>query len=155
MKLLRISTLILLAVAVAPLAAATDFGVRAGRFQDTGDEFVGAELLVDIGTININPNLEYWLIDDTTAGTANLDVTFDVIQIGSLRPYLGAGVGLAYLDHDLTGSSTDIVGNVIGGVGFQLRALRPYAQAKYFRLFDDDDASGDRDELAFILGLRF
>lgn len=156
MKLLRTLTLITIGVALAPSALAADFGVRAGRFQDAADEFVGAELLIDIGTININPNLEYWLVDDFTAGTANLDVTFDILRLGSISPYVGAGVGLAYVESDFGGSSTDVVGNLIGGVGFRVAALQPYAQVKYFRFLDENDtAGGARDDVAFTLGLRF
>jgi opacity protein-like surface antigen len=147
-------SLIAIALVLAPLAMAADFGVRAGRYNDSDEEFVGAEVLFDIGSININPNIEYLLGDaDVTAGTINIDVTFDVTNIGSLTPYLGAGIGLAYADTDLGGTQTDAVGNLIGGVAFNFEFLEPYAQVKYFRTLDDED--GDNDELALTIGLRF
>lgn len=155
MKVLRILTLLAVAAIVAPAAFAADFGIRAGRFNDADNDFVGAEMLFDIGVLNVNPNIEYWLDtpDDVTAGTANLDVTFDVMSIGPVSPYIGAGVGLAYaaVDDD---SETDILGNLIGGLSFNVATLKPYAQVKYFKSLDDEDG-GDDDELSLAIGLRF
>jgi opacity protein-like surface antigen len=153
MKSLRILSLIALVLAVTPLMAA-DFGIRAGRYTDSGEEFVGAEVLFDAGSININPNIEYLLADDdVTAGTINLDVTVDVATVGAFTPYLGAGLGLSYTDTDIVGTTTDVVGNLIGGVTFNLESLKPYAQVKYFRTLEDED--GDNDEIALTIGLRF
>ena len=115
-------------------------------------------MLFDAGPININPNVVYWLIDDdsvlgdVTAGTANLDVTFDIGGT-TIRPYLGAGVGIFYIDTDLGGDETEVLGNLIGGVGFHLDFLKPYAQIKYSRSLEGDGDDGD--ELALTVGLRF
>lgn len=155
MKLIRIFSLVAVVLVVAPLVSAADFGIRAGRYSDGDQDFVGAELLFDVGMLNINPNLEYLLdTDDVTAGSANLDVTFDVVNIGTFTPYVGAGVGLTYVDTDF-GDSTDLVGNLIGGVTLNLTTLKPYAQVKYARLLDEDEDGGDNDDIAFIIGLRF
>jgi opacity protein-like surface antigen len=154
MKSLRFLTLFAVALVLAPTVFAADFGIRAGRYNEAETEFVGAELLFDIGSLNINPNIEYLLEDDVTAGTVNLDVTFDVLNMARFTPYVGAGVGLAYSEVGDAGASSDIVGNLIGGVSFNLDFLKPYAQLKYFRLFDNEDA-GDDDEFALTVGLRF
>ena len=151
MKLVRILALTTLILALAPALAAADFGVRAGRSNDTHENFVGIEALYDLGSININPNIEYSLQDDVTAGSANIDLTFDIVQIAALRPYIGAGVGLAYFDADLGTTDTNIVGNLIGGVAIELPALRPYAQVKYARRLDH----GNEDDFSFAVGLRF
>ena len=153
MKPLRILSLAALVLVLVPSAFAADFGVRTGRYNDADENFVGAEMLFDIGAVNINPNIEYSLAEEITAGTANLDVTFDVGQFARVRPYLGAGVGLQYVDTDF-GDSTDLLGNLIGGVAFDLDFLRPYAQVKYFRVLEDDDG-GPADDLALTIGLRF
>lgn len=154
MKSLRILTLVALALVLAPLASAADFGIRAGRYNDADEEFVGAEVVFDAGAININPNIEYLLAgDDITAGSANLDITVDLANISSLTPYVGAGIGLAYADDDFGSAETEAVGNLIGGVAFRLDFLTPYAQVKYFRALQDDD--GDNDEIALTIGLRF
>lgn len=154
MKSLRILSLLSLALVLTPAVFAADFGVRAGRYNEGGRDFVGAELLFDIGAININPNLEYVLDDDVTQGTANLDVTLDVGRFSRVTPFVGAGVGLSYIDDDFGNNNTDLLGNLIGGVGFDLDFLTPYAQVKYFRLLEDDNG-GDNDNLALTVGLRF
>lgn len=154
MKAIRILSLAAVVLVVAPLVSAADFGIRAGRYSDGDQDFVGAELLFDVGMLNINPNLEYLLdTGDVTAGSANLDVTFDVVNVGTFTPYVGAGLGLTYVDTDI-GDTTDLVGNLIGGVTLNLATLTPYAQVKYVRLLDDSDV-GDKDDIAFIIGLRF
>jgi opacity protein-like surface antigen len=154
MKSLRILSLIAVALLLAPALSAADFGVRAGRYNDGDEEFVGAEMVYDLGAVKINPNIEYSLADDVTAGTANLDVTFDVLSIGSITPYIGAGVGMSYVDDDLSSTRTDVVGNVIGGVSFNFEFLQPYAQVKYFRILDNEDGDAD-DDIALTVGLRF
>lgn len=153
MKPLRFLSLLLLAFALTPTLFAADFGLRAGRYDDIGEEFVGAEVVFDAGAININPNIEYSLAEDITAGSANIDLTLDLGNFARATPYVGAGVGLWYADNDAGDSTTDILGNLIGGVQFDLDYLKPYAQVKYFRLLDDENGGGD--DIAFTVGLRF
>ncbi len=155
MKLLRFLSLAVVVMLVVPALSAADFGVRAGRLSDAEEEFVGAEVLLNLGAINLNPNIEYWLVDDITAGTANLDVTFDILKASNVKPYLGAGLGVFYVDDDLGDNETEILGNLIGGIGFDLDFLNPYAQVKYSRSLEDNDNGGDNDEVAFTVGLRF
>jgi len=156
MKPFRMLILAALALAFAPVLSAADFGLRAGRYSDGGDNFVGAEVLFDVGAININPNVEYSLADDdTTSGTANLDITVDLTNIARFTPYVGAGVGLAYVDAPTAGTTTDIVGNLIGGVSFDLSTLKPYAQVKYFRVLDKNNGGATEDDIALTVGLRF
>lgn len=152
MKSLRIVTLITIALLLAPMLSAADFGIRAGRFNDSDEEFVGAEALFDLGAINVNPNIEYWLADDVTAGTINVDLTYDIVSIGSLTPYIGAGVGMAYVD--ALDTQTDVLGNLIGGISFNLDRIQPYAQLKYFRVLDDEEGEA-ADDIALTIGLRF
>jgi opacity protein-like surface antigen len=143
------------ALLIASTLSAADFGVRAGRYNDGDEEFVGAEVVFDVGAIKINPNIEYSLADDTTAGTANLDVTFDIANIGNITPYVGAGVGMSYVDDEVR-TRTDVVGNIIGGVSFNFEFLKPYAQVKYFRTLDNENLSDDaEDDIALTVGLRF
>jgi opacity protein-like surface antigen len=155
MKSLRFFTLLAAALLLAPMLSAADFGVRAGRYNDSDEDFVGAEMLFDLGALNLNPNIEYSLADDVTAGSANLDLTCNVASIGSFTPFLGAGIGLSYVDNDVD-TRTDILGNLIGGVSWNLQTLKPYAQVKYFRVLDNDSGSGEADDdIALTIGLRF
>ncbi len=153
----RIFSAVALVLILAPAALAADFGVRAGRLSDAEEEFIGAEVLFDAGPVNINPNIEYWLLDDNgadvTAGTINLDVTVDIFKVSSVTPYVGAGIGLFYVDDDF-GSETETLGNLIGGVQLDLAFLKPYGQVKYTRSLEDNDG-GDNDEIALTIGLRF
>ena len=153
MKSLRLLSLVVLVLLLAPAAFAADFGVRVGRLSDAEEEFVGAEVLIDVGTINLNPNVEYWLTeDDVTAGTANFDITID-FGTSSIKPYVGAGLGLFYVDTDF-GDETELVGNLLGGVALNFDFLKPYGQVKYTRSLEDDNG-GDNDEISFAIGLRF
>ena len=154
MKSLRFLTLLAILTLLAPAVFAADFGIRAGRYDDLEEEFVGAELVFDIGSLNINPNIEYSLAEDITAGSANLDVTFDLGNFSRVTPYVGAGVGIWYVDTDGGANNTDLLGNLIGGAQFDLDFLKPYAQVKYFRSIDDEEDGGG-DDLAFTVGLRF
>lgn len=151
MKIRSIALAVSLVLAPALLAA--DFGIRAGQYRDAEEEFVGVEVVIDAGVLNVNPNIEYSLADNVTAGSANLDVTVDVGRFSTIVPYLGAGIGLLYVDDNFFGEQTDAVGNLIGGLQFQWETLKPYAQVKYFRLLEDND--GDTDEIAIAVGLRF
>lgn len=154
MKSLRILSFLAVALVLTPAVFAADFGVRGGRYDDIGENFVGAEMLFDIGAVNINPNIEYALADDITAGSANLDLTVDIGKFNRVTPYVGAGVGVWYVDDDFGDNTTDLLGNLIGGVQFDLDFLKPYAQVKYFRTIDNDEGGSDHD-LAFTVGLRF
>jgi hypothetical protein len=151
MKSLRLIVLITAFATLAPALAAAEFGVRAGRSNDTHENFVGAELLVDLGALNLNPNIEYSLADNVTAGSANLDLTVDILQLSALRPYVGAGIGLAYVDPDLGTSTTNVVGNLVGGIVVDLAMVKPYGQVKYSRRLEN----GSDDDISFAVGLRF
>ncbi len=157
MKSLRFLILLVVILLLAPAVFAAGFGFRAGRLEEANENFVGAEVLIDLGVVNLNPNIEYWITDDdailgdVTAGTANFDVTVD-FGSSRIKPYVGAGVGLFYVDTDLGGSDTETLGNLIGGVQFDLDFLKPYAQAKYSRSLEDGDAGH---EWALTVGLRF
>ncbi len=151
---MKMRNVILIAlIALAPAALAADFGIRAGQYRDADEKFVGAEVVFDTGALNVNPNIEYSLEDDVTAGTVNLDVTFDIARFSTITPYVGAGLGLLYVDDDIGGDETSLLGNLIGGITFQLDTFEPYAQVKYFRTLDDED--GDSDDFALTIGLRF
>lgn len=156
MTVLKVALLATLVLTTAPAVTAADFGVRAGRASDSGEEFLGADVLFDLGTIQFNPNVEYLMSDDdVTAGSANLDVLFGIAHGSKVNPFIGAGLGLAYVDDDLGNNQTDLVGNLIGGVAFPLDFITPYAQVKYVRLLEEDSEGAAGDDVAFIIGLRF
>lgn len=150
MKLSRsLGALFVLTLIAVPEVFGAGFGVRAGRYNDAEEEFVGVEVAFG-EQIEFVPNVEYILTDeDVTQLTGNADLLFNFGR-STVRPYIGAGVGVLYTDTDF-GDSTDALFNVIGGLKFNLDFLQPYAQVKYFRLFED----GGGDDIAFTVGLRF
>jgi opacity protein-like surface antigen len=155
MKTTRFFSFLALVLLLVPAARAAEFGVRAGRIHNSDQNFVGAEMLFDLGAVNVNPNFEYQLdTKDATVGTVNLDLTVDIGHFSRVTPYVGAGVGLLYADDDFGSAQTDALGNLIGGVNFDLDFLKPYAQVKYFRTFDDEGGPDD-DDIAVVVGLRF
>jgi hypothetical protein len=152
MKWLRLIAVISLTyLTFAPAASAAEFGVRAGRYNDSENTFVGGEVLWNVGRLVLNPNIEYIVDSDVdTAGTANFDVAFNLTEGTTLTPWIGAGLGVFYVDTDL-GDDTDTVVNVIGGLSWNLDFLKPYAQIKYFRSLEESEA----DDIALTVGLRF
>ncbi|HUP47159.1 MAG TPA: hypothetical protein VNA04_00055 [Thermoanaerobaculia bacterium] len=137
-----------LAVFTAPSLLAAEFGVRAGRHNDSREEFVGAEMAFGSSVV-FNPNIEYWLNSDVTVLSGNADLLFQFGR-GTFQPYVGGGLGVLYSDN-VFGSTSDPLFNLIGGIRFNLDILKPYAQVKYFRLFE----SGGGDDIAITVGMRF
>lgn len=152
MKPFRVLTLVALTLlAIAPAAFAVDFGLRAGRYDDADENFVGAELAIDLGKATLVPNVEYFYdIENATVGSGNLDVEFNIGSFPVVQPYVGVGAGIGYVDTDF-GSDTSFLGNALGGVRFNLTFLKPYAQVKYVHNFDE----GGGNDYAVTVGLRF
>lgn len=147
-KAVLVCTVVLLTV---PALTAADFGVRAGRYNDLEETFVGAEIDIPVGGgFSLNPNLEYVLEDRVDAGSLNVDILYRFGR-ASVRPYIGGGLGIFRVDTGAADSNTTVI-NAIGGLGFDLDFLQPYAQVKYFRSIDDDSAG---DDIAIVIGLRF
>lgn len=144
--------LVLAALAfIVPAVSAADFGVRAGRYNDIEETFVGAEVDIPVGGgFSLNPNLEYVLESEVDAGSLNLDVLYRFGR-AAVRPYLGGGVGIFRVDTSLGDENTTVV-NAIGGLDFNLDFLEPYVQLKYFRSLEDET---EGDDVAFVVGLRF
>lgn len=155
-KTLRLLSILAVLCVFVPAVSAADFGVRAGRSDELEETFIGVDLLIDLGRVNFNPNVEYFLLDDdefgdTNAATVNADFTVD-FGSAALQPYVGLGVGLFWVDSDF-GDDTETLANAIGGVQWNLEFLKPYAQVKYSRSLENSD--GDNDDISFVIGLRF
>ncbi|HEX6178344.1 MAG TPA: hypothetical protein VF057_08285, partial [Thermoanaerobaculia bacterium] len=107
MKLSRLmSVLFVLSIVAVPQVFAAEIGVRAGRYNDAEDEFVGVEAAFG-NQFQVVPNIEYILTDDdSTALTANLDVQWNFLT-GTVRPYVGGGIGVLYVDDDFFGDTTE------------------------------------------------
>lgn len=140
----------LLALAAAPAAAQVDFGVRAGGYLEDSDPFVGLELLTRMGSSQwyFNPNVEFVFADERDKISANFDFHYD-FRTGQ-DYYLWAGLGPAVINtegprgHD---DETDAGLNLLGGIGWRVEGMTPYAQLKV--VLSDDS------ELVAAVGIRF
>lgn len=149
-KLFRIGLVVVLVTAFSGLAVGQSVGIRAGRYMDTEEFFIGGELLSRIaGNLFFNPNVEYVFLDNVTYMTFNLDFHYDFYTNSPLFFWLGSGLGVLYANPDGPAESdTDIGANLLFGIGIDtVSTLTPYFQVKYIL--------ADNDEIVLGVGLRF
>ena len=131
-------------------AADLDFGARAGAYLDEADPMVGLELLTRLGSSDwfFNPNVEFVFADSRDRFSLNADFHYDFFE--QRQYYVWAGAGLAGIWTESAGpqdSETDLGANLLGGIGWKLSGMTPYAQLKIV-LADDS-------EVAAAVGIRF
>ena len=141
---------IVLSAAGAPAAAQVDFGVRAGAYLEDADPFVGLELLTRMGSTEwfFNPNVEFIFADERDGISGNFDFHYDFVTTGDY--YVWAGGGLAIINTEGPGGQddeTDAGANLLGGIGWRLRGVTPYAQLKVVLSDDSEVVAG--------VGVRF
>jgi len=149
-KSFRIGLVVLLLTAFSGLAVGQSVGIRAGRYMDTEEFFLGGELLSRIaGDLFFNPNVEYVFLDNVTYMTFNLDFHYDFYTNSPLFFWLGSGLGVLYVNPEgPVESDTDIGVNLLFGIGIDtVSTLTPYFQVKYIL--------ADNDEIVLGVGLRF
>lgn len=140
------------ALAFVPGEASADdtyFGVRLGYYTNAEDPFAGVEALVPLAhRVYANPNVEYVFGDGRTYMTFNADFHYDFPSHSRAFVWLGAGLGVAYVNPDGPASSnTDVGANFLAGVGLSRGPVIPYFQVKVI-------AKGDT-EAVLAFGLRF
>ena len=93
--------------------------LRAGRYLDTEEYFIGGGLLSRIsGNFFFNPNAEYVFVDNFTYMTFNLDFHYDFYTQSALFFWLGSGLGILYTDPgEGVDSDVDLAANLILGLG--------------------------------------
>ena len=125
-------------------------GIRAGRYMDSEEYFLGGELLSRVaGNLYFNPNGEYVFVDNLTYITFNLDFHYDFYTTSPLFFWMGAGLGILYSNPEgPPDSDTDLGVNLIFGVAINtISSLTPYFQGKYIL--------ADKNEFVLAVGLRF
>lgn len=146
-------TLVTTALALVPEKASADdrtlFGVRLGYYTDAQDPFAGVEVLVPLAhRVYANPNVEYIFGDGRTYMTFNMDFHYDFPSHRRAFFWVGAGLGVLYVNPDGPApSNTDVGANFLAGVGLSRGPVVPYFQLKLI-------ASGNT-EVALAFGLRF
>jgi hypothetical protein len=149
---------VLMAAAVcsvaSPVAADVDFGIRGGFDDEADSVFVGGELLMDVyPRWFFNPSIEYVFVDDGSLWTLNGDVHYDFDVDIPFAVWAGGGPAVVLRETDPacrgceSDDKTDFGLNLIGGIGVQRGAVRPYVQGKLL-LSDDTEA-------VLAVGLRF
>lgn len=140
-----------LAALLAAPAAAVDFGVRAGGYLEDEDPFVGLELLARMGSSDwfFNPNVEFVSGGERDRIAASFDFHFDFRQTSGYSLWAGLGPTVIVVEDDRRGrdDETDVGANLLGGIGWNLSGMTPYAQLK---LVLADDA-----EIVAGVGIRF
>jgi hypothetical protein len=85
------------------------------------DQFVaGGQMFLGplASNLYLSPSLEFGFGDDVTIVQVNGDLVYVLKESGSLHPYFGGGVGLAFADADNAGSDTNVGANLFGGLRF-------------------------------------
>jgi hypothetical protein len=140
----------LLLLAPAPASAQTDFGVRGGAYLEDADPFVGLEVLTRMGSSDwfFNPNVEFVFADERDRISGNFDFHYDFRVTSDYYLWAGGGAAILYTDSDGgRDSETDAGLNLLGGIGWRLSGMTPYAQLKV--VVSDDS------EVVAAVGVRF
>jgi hypothetical protein len=154
-RLLPLTLLAILGLALPGAARAFDFGLRGGVYLEDSDPFVGAELLFEIGSSSwfFNPNIEAAFSDERDRFSGNFDFHYDFIKERDYYIWAGAGLALIHNDfdegrpRDEDEDDDEIGANFLAGIGWRLPNLTPYAQLKVVAA---DDA-----EVVAAVGVRF
>lgn len=144
------SAALTLSVPSATRAAGLDFGVRAGAYLEDEDPFVGLELLTRLGGSDwfFNPNVEFVFADERDRVSLNADFHYDFLEERRFYLWAGAGLGAIYSESGQgRDSETDLGANLLGGIGWKLSGMTPYAQLKIVLADDAEVVAG--------VGLRF
>lgn len=149
-KSFKIFMIFLIFFTVSDLSIGQSLGIRAGRYTDTEEYFIGGELISRIArNLYFNPNAEYIFVDNAAYITFNMDFHYDFSTTSPLFFWLGGGLGILHTNPDgPADSDTDLGINLLFGVGIStIGSLTPYFQGKY--IFSDND------EFVLAIGLRF
>lgn len=151
-KLTTLSLLLAFVFLLAPQQATAQTEIEIGPHLglDIGDMeelFIGAEGRIsspDLPVI-INPSFDYYFV---SSGIEGVDFSFFTIDFNALyefgvenesfTPYAGGGLGILRSSTSvdggdgfgLSGSSTEVGINLVGGAVFETESLKPFVQAK-------------------------
>ena len=121
-------------------------GIRAGKYTENSDFFLGADLDANFLLVHGNANIEYVFADNATLATFNLDGYVDFSIIPFVNAWVGAGIGSVYTNPDGADSRWDGAFNLLLGAGLGI-PLHPYVQFKYI--------ISDTDMTVLGVGIRF
>lgn len=131
-------------------AGAVDFGVRAGGYLEDHDPFVGLELLHRLGGSKwfFNPNVEFVFADERDRVAASFDFHYDFRTRTTYTLWAGGGPAVIFREgQGRNDDETDFGVDLLGGIGWPIQSVTPYAQLKI--VLSDDS------EVVAAVGVRF
>ncbi|MBD3386713.1 hypothetical protein GF407_17555 [candidate division KSB1 bacterium] len=123
--------------------------LRAGYYTDVEELYIGGGFRTGLGrSLDLNPNLEYVLIEGGTYMTINVDLLFTIMANRRNFALLGAGLAISRFDPEGKAEGDSDTGlNFLFRYGFITRSAIPYFQAKVIM--------GDYDDIVLGGGLEF
>lgn len=126
------------AEAQAQFAVGPRLGIDAGDIEEV---FIGADARISSPAlpVTVNPTFDFYFTPENTTFwglSANALYPFGASN-QRFTPYSGAGLGLYRLDAS-GGDTTDLGLNLLFGLEFPLRSVRPFVEAQFTPVFADD-----------------
>lgn len=142
--------LVLMMVLMASVSFGTAVGVKGGYSAYTGDMSdmsglaFGADVQFSMGPLVIAPEILYSSTShaDSSAFKVN-DLAFNVnalFKVPVIGIYGGAGLGYHSITLEFIGSETTgkLGGQIIAGYQIDLPAIKPFIEARYVKIFDEE-----------------
>lgn len=148
-KSILIPAILLLVSTLSMAGTPTLIGLRGGYYTDLEKPYIGGGFRTGLSrALDINPNLEYVLVDGGSYMTINIDLLYTITANRHNYAWLGTGLAISKFDPegDMEGDS-DTGFNFIFGYGFMMRTMVPYLQAKII--------TGNYDDVVIGGGLLF
>ncbi len=129
--------------------APTLVDLRAGYYTDVEEIFIGGGFRTGLSrSLNLNPNLEYVLIEGGSYMTINVDLLMTIMANRRNFALLGAGLAISRFDPEGKAEGDSDTGlNILFRYGFVTKSALPYFQAKVIL--------GDYDDVVLGGGLEF
>jgi hypothetical protein len=144
------AVLALASASIASVAGAAETDLRGGIYADEGGVALGGGVIQRLGAATpwyFNPNVEAAFADHGNLVSMNADLHYDFTSETPYSVYAGAGPALI-LSHPSRGDTqTDAGLNLVGGVVWPQRPVRPFVQMK--------GVVSDEGQLAIMGGVRF
>jgi opacity protein-like surface antigen len=141
------------AVASAQPYRLAGFGAKAGYVEPEnldGAPMIGGHLEFERNGshVHILPSVMYWNVNDVRNVNPNVDAYYHFESEGSVSPYLGAGLGMNFLNDRRSDTTNNNLGmNLFGGVRFPAATSHGFVEARV--------TAADRSQFALLGGMTF
>lgn len=98
--------------------------------------------------LHLLPSVMYWNTNGLSDFSANGDLYYHFVPEGLVTPYVGAGLGLQFVDGEGSGrAETDVGANLFGGVKFPSPVANYFLEGRY--------TASDISQFAILGGITF